>query len=494
MLSILLSYCPPVLLLALQYVGLAALSAFAVAFVVGRRSPAGGKRAVTVLVVGDLGRSPRMQYHALSLAGLPDLAEVSVVGNAGEPCCPEVEAEGRIVEYRLGKLWFMNKIPRGPLYVVCAPVKALLQITQLLWVLWLGVPKPSHILIQNPPGVPALFVVWLVCVLRGAQFVVDWHNLGYTIMSLTLGPAHFMVKLAMRFERAFGRRADSGFCVTKAMQAWLWDTWQVRATVLYDRPPPFFRRTPLDVRHDLFLRLQGEFPAPVDATPEGIKGLVADDATLFTYRDSRSGEIALRPDRPALLVSSTSWTPDEDFGILLDAIVEITDRIDKESEKGGKRGAFPRLCVVVTGKGPQRDEYVRRFNELKLADKGVYILTMWLEAADYPLLLGSADLGICLHTSSSALDLPMKVVDMFGCGLPVCAVEFKCLPELVRHGQNGLVFSDKSGLANQMHSLFKDFPADQSSLDRYGDRRTDVRVTGDGDLFDSGLLWSPLRF
>ncbi len=105
--------------------------------------------------------------------------------------------------------------------------------------------------------------------------------------------------------------------------------------------------------------------------------------------------------------------------------------------------------------------YEAKIASLRL--RHVSIRTLWLAAADYPRLLGCADVGVCLHYSSSGLDLPMKVVDMFGAGLPVCAVEYACLKELVRDGENGLVFSGAPALAGCLARLLDGFPGGDPS-------------------------------
>lgn len=122
----------------------------------------------------------------------------------------------------------------------------------------------------------------------------------------------------------------------------------------------------------------------------------------------------LRSDRPAIIISSTSWTEDEDFSVLLSAIVTYDHHTQQQH--------LPRLLVIITGRGPLLSYYQSEMNKLHLTH--TRILTVWLAASDYPKLLGCADIGVSLHTSSSGLDLPMKVVDMFGCGLPVCAINF----------------------------------------------------------------------
>jgi beta-1,4-mannosyltransferase len=51
---------------------------------------------------------------------------------------------------------------------------------------------------QNPPTIPTLAIVWLVSWLRGSKVIIDWHNLGYTILAMRLGEKSRFVALAKK--------------------------------------------------------------------------------------------------------------------------------------------------------------------------------------------------------------------------------------------------------------------------------------------------------
>lgn len=90
----------------------------------------------------------------------------------------------------------------------------------------------------------------------------------------------------------------------------------------------------------------------------------------------------------------------------------------------------------------------------------ISLTALWLDISDYPLLLSCCDLGICLHTSSSGLDLPMKILDMYGAGLPVLAYYYPTIFELVKNGENGILFRSSSDLSAHLYRLYCDSPYD----------------------------------
>ena len=186
--------------------------------------------------------------------------------------------------------------------------------------------------------------------------------------------------------------ADANLCVTEAMRKWLAENWQIQATVLHDRPPRF-------VFHDPTAKVKCEVLREVDE----LLGV-----PTFCDKEGR-----LVSDPPRLMVSSTSWTADEDFNILLEA-AEALDKV----------AGLPKLVVVITGKGDLRDQFEQKAAQLKKDGKlrNIQLCCAWLKAEHYPVLLSCAQLGLSLHYSSSGLDLPMKVVDMYGAGIPVCQV------------------------------------------------------------------------
>ncbi|KAJ3006437.1 mannosyltransferase [Thoreauomyces humboldtii] len=413
------------------------------------KQQSGKSTRVLVLVLGDIGRSPRTQYHAVSLAR--EGFHVHLVGYAGTPALPEVREAVSARKITLHHLPTPRKLPAsGPrvVYLVRAVLRTLRQITQLMRVMLWDVPSPGHILVQNPPAVPTLLLAQYARLGLEARLVIDWHNFGFSIMALTLGSRSAIVRLAETYERLVGRYADAHICVSEAMGVCLKRDWRVRGKVvtLYDKSPEEFRKLDKHEVHELMSRytfVGVEMRSSTSVSP-----------SILTTCQSK-GSVSYLPSRPALLVSSTSWTEDEDFGILLEALREYDAGYDDAD------GPLPDVVLVITGKGPLKQFYSDAFHALAM--RHVRILTAWLPAEDYPLLLGAADLGISLHTSSSGLDLPMKIVDMFGCGLPVCAVDYPCLRELVVDRENGRAFSTPKELCAQLQELLRDFKGDMTT-------------------------------
>ena len=209
---------------------------------------------VVIVVLGDFGQSPRMQYHALALADSG--RDVEVVAYAGSAPLRAVSDHPRITMHlRRAPCAAVRRLPRF-LFVGWQLMRLCGQGLALLWNLLLIVGKPDVVLVQNPPAVPTLLIGLVAARLRSARLVIDWHNFSHAMLALRLGPDHWAVRMLRWHERAVGRRADAHLCVSRAMQSELRAHWQIPgAVVLYDRPAQMFAPTQPESRPAVLRRI-----------------------------------------------------------------------------------------------------------------------------------------------------------------------------------------------------------------------------------------------
>lgn len=187
-----------------------------------------------VFVLGDVGRSPRMQYHALSLSKLPN-SRVTLAGLCGERCHSTIASQKNIHIYNIAdEAWsWTNRLMRVHFitYVIFAVVKLFLQFFFLSYhmfriVIW---ERAEYLLVQNPPALPTLTIAWMITRLPfcKCKLVVDWHNYGYTLMTLGNDANKGKLKRVIRWlaqmvykivEIGFGRLGDAHLCVSEAFK------------------------------------------------------------------------------------------------------------------------------------------------------------------------------------------------------------------------------------------------------------------------------------
>ena len=125
------------------------------------------------------------------------------------------------------------------------------------------------------------------------------------------------------------------------------------AKTLYDKPKESYGPITVAEAHNLFLRLGKAYSVFL----ENVSTPSKNNSTAFTNLNDE-GIYSWNHERPAILISSTSWTEDEDFGILLRALQDYDNAASQEDNP-----QFPNLLCVITGKGPQKEDYKRRISK-----------------------------------------------------------------------------------------------------------------------------------
>ena len=372
---------------------------------------------VAILVLGDLNRSPRMLNHCVAISeSFPNINEISLIGYDSNDIRNDINSNPKIKRYNISKLInnLSNFLPRF-LFIFTSFFKILFQIFSMFFILF-RIPKFQFLILQNPPGIPSMFICWIVCKLRSAKFIIDWHNYGYTILKVNNRP-NFIVKIAEKYEKFFGKKSHMNFCVSQAEKRDLKKNFGIDAICLPDKP------------------LLGLF-----------KFLTSEQAPEL-YKKYKELNTLLDKNRPILMISSTSWTPDEDFNMLLNSLIKTEEILNKNNN-------LKKVLFLITGKGPMKENFMKKVNESNLNIFNVK--SIWLDSDDYPKLLALCDLGICLHYSSSGIDLPMKVVDMFSACLPAAAIYYPTIEELVKNEENGFTFRNEKELSKILKNAIEE--------------------------------------
>lgn len=383
---------------------------------------------VGIFVMGDIGRSPRMMNHAIEFAQNEETA-VEIIGQVQSELPLFFASENIRVRTITSK--YLQTLKRLPSFLYLF-FRIFVETMILFYHFMFQIrPKYNIVVVQNPPGIPVIIVLFFYKWIFNAKIWVDVHNFGYTLYQTKNKYLLKILKLVEIYSIRF--TADRVFVVSKNMKEHLNSDWRIKnVTVLYDKPNfRTFRKMELKEKHNFLINFP-EFTIGVHET------LISTHSNKGVYEE--------KTDRPLLFVVSSSWSHDDYFDLLIEAVKKYS--VKEENTR--------KLFFIMTGSGPLKSQYSRVFLNFEL--KNIQFAILWFQMADYPKIIGSVDYGISLHNSTSGFDLPIKALDYMACEVPCLAYNYtKTIGELVIEKKNGMLFNS----ADELMAIFEELGKNQ---------------------------------
>jgi len=146
------------------------------------------------------------------------------------------------------------------------------------------------------------------------------------------------------------------------------------------------------------------------------------------------------PQEPFLLCYAGSVLPWKDLDTTIEAMKRLPDR-------------FRLRIIGGSGEDPYRKHLVQKSSELGLRSRVEFI--PFIPMAAVRRCAQEADAMILTLSTKRRFRIPCKLLDYFSWTRPVIAADLDCIREVIRHGENGLLFEPESAesLAQQVRSL-----------------------------------------
>lgn len=178
---------------------------------------------------------------------------------------------------------------------------------------------------------------------------------------------------------------------------------------------------------------RGTLPAPVV-----IPNAALTSGAVASFRDRREARQALRIPPDAFVVGAVGrLSPEKGHRYLIDGILQFGNEV-------------PYALVVIVGDGPERSALETQVREWGLQDK-VQFAGFQKNVPDWMLAMD------VLVNPSLREGMPNAVLEAMAAGLPVVATAVGGLPEMITHGQSGMLVppADGKALADTLRELFQ---------------------------------------